>query len=333
MCSRSDLIATCPSRLGLHRSFLGTVTVKPTWLDDEDEGSNSIALNNSDQESTFLRSGRLQVFISDTGVGMSQDQINRLFKAGVQYNSNKLQAGQGSGLGLFIARGIMKQHNGDLTVASDGFGHGSTFVVEVPVYEMSKECDLQVVSDGDTDMDATTVDAGPSTPNDFCPKKVCQAKHRLRVLVVDDSLTNRKLLVRLLEKKGHYCDQAEDGLVALNKVTLSLKPNNNAEGGQQQQHEQQLYDSILIDYEMPNMDGPTAVQKMRQLPGFGSKQQCHIVGITGNALPEDVAYFKKCGADNVLPKPLDIPLLTKEWKDAGLLFVKKSSTDEGLHDT
>lgn len=309
--------------------------MKPMWLDYEEEGSNNIALNDSDQESTFLRSGRLQVFISDTGVGMSQDQINRLFKAGVQYNSNKLQAGQGSGLGLFIAKGIMKQHNGDLTVASDGLGHGSTFVVEVPVYEMSKESDLQLVSDGDTDIDVTTVDASPSPPNYFCPKKACQEKHHLRVLVVDDSLTNRKLLVRLLEKKGHYCDQAEDGLVALNKVTLSLKSNNNAdeEGGQQQQqqHEQQLYDSILIDYEMPNMDGPSAVQKMRQLPGFGSKKQCRIVGITGNALPEDVAYFKKCGADNVLPKPLDIPSLTKIWEDAGLLFVKKSSTDEGLH--
>jgi CheY-like chemotaxis protein len=106
-----------------------------------------------------------------------------------------------------------------------------------------------------------------------------------RSLVVDDSEMNRKLLSRLLQSHGHVCVQANDGLEAFKLVRQSLDEFN-------------PYDAILLDYEMTEMNGPTAARETRQL-GCDS----FLVGITGNILPEAVAHFKECGADGVLPKP------------------------------
>ena len=155
---------------------------------------------------------------------------------------------------------------------------------------------MDVVTEG-KDTSTTTLDPPPPTmmvPNQDLPVS-------LNVLVVDDAVMNRKLLVRLLQNKGHKCEQAVDGAEAVEKVSKAL------EAGKP-------FDSILLDYEMPQMDGPTAASRMSQLQGFNS----YVVGITGNVLPEDVAHFKKCGAQQVLPKPLDVLALTSLWEEAGI---------------
>jgi CheY-like chemotaxis protein len=108
----------------------------------------------------------------------------------------------------------------------------------------------------------------------------------LRILVLDDALTNRKLLIRSLQGRGHFCDEAKDGLEAVDQVKIA------AERGRP-------YDTILMDYEMPVIDGPTASKEIRALAYYS-----FIVGITGNALPDDIAHFKTCGVNAVLPKPL-----------------------------
>jgi len=121
----------------------------------------------------------------------------------------------------------------------------------------------------------------------------------LRVLMVDDSLPNRKMLRRLLTNHYHDYDEAKHGQEAIDKFVAAadkLKP----------------YDTILMDYEMPVMDGPTATKVLRALGC-----NCLIVGITGNVLPEDVAYFKSCGADAVLPKAL-------KWSDLENLWVNSN---------
>jgi CheY-like chemotaxis protein len=277
--------------------------VQPSWVELLDKTKNlmeSFTLAACEDKVAFSRCGLLQVTISDTGVGMSEDQVAKLFRDGVQYNSNRLQAGQGSGLGLFIAKGIMKRHDGNLTADSDGLAQGTAFTLTLPVYS---------IPDGHPSL-CREEHASPSENNndhairaDAAPAQQQQAPARnLRVLVVDDAKINRKLLSKLLERQGHACDQAEDGVQAIKKVTEAL------ESGEP-------FESILLDYEMPIMDGPTAAQKIRQMEGFDS----FIVGITGNVLPEDVAYFKKCGADDVLPKPLDLPALAKLWEEAGVL--------------
>ena len=83
------------------------------------------------------------------------------------------------------------------------------------------------------------------------------------------------------------------------------------------------FHTILMDYEMPIMNGPSATQK---LVSMGCKAV--IVGITGNVLPDDVNYFKQCGAEEVLPKPLAIEKLEEIWKRP---HVEHMMNDETLH--
>ena len=87
----------------------------------------------SGEEVSYDRSGSIQIEVTDTGIGMSPDQVSRLFQAGIQFNVNELQSGQGSGLGLYISKGIVEQHGGTMEVSSGGIGHGNTFTCTLPL--------------------------------------------------------------------------------------------------------------------------------------------------------------------------------------------------------
>ncbi|CAJ1946031.1 unnamed protein product [Cylindrotheca closterium] len=247
---------------------------------------------------TGCHKGCLHVRVIDSGAGMSQDQVERLFQDGVQFNANELQAGGGSGLGLYIAMGIVMQHKGTLQAKSDGLGQGTTFEMILPLWDITsdgkdEEYDVELCLPADHDEGTTS----PTSPSIKLPKS------KLKVLVVDDVKSNRKLLRRILEMKGHECHEAEDGddCVAMVEAT---------EG------EETPYDSILLDYEMPKMDGPTAAKEIRcTLLDDG----VNIIGVTGNVLPEDINFFQKCGANAVLSKPVKIAELTRLWEEQGIL--------------
>mmetsp|Transcript_10223 Transcript_10223/g.24569 ORF Transcript_10223/g.24569 Transcript_10223/m.24569 type:complete len:1147 (-) Transcript_10223:95-3535(-) len=288
----------------------------------------------TEEEVSVKRTGTFTATVSDTGVGMSGEQLKALFKAGVQHNSNQMQGGGGSGLGLYIAKGVVKCHGGELAVQSDGIGKGSTFTVKLPIFNVpndgqsSQQRPTQngsatrspVRVDGTDrtnaeDSHSHSVESEADLEKGESPQFQQQQEHQvvprclrrnLKILVVDDCKMNRKFLTRLLEREGYTCDQAEDGLVALDKVKQSLITGSSTP---QISSSKETYDSILLDYEMPNLNGPFAAQRMRQLPGFSS----YIVGITGNVFPEDISHFKKCGADEVLPKPLNISTLKQLW--------------------
>ena len=112
-----------------------------------------------------------------------------------------------------------------------------------------------------------------------------------KVLVVDDAAMNRKMLVRLLEGSCEGTDVAEDGQIAVDMVKRSLE-------------EGQPYSLITMDYQMPNMDGPTATKLIRELGFVGP-----IIGVTGNALHADQNVFIASGANRVLTKPVDFDTL------------------------
>ena len=109
-----------------------------------------------------------------------------------------------------------------------------------------------------------------------------------RVLIVDDAPTNRKLINRLLRDRILYRDEAIDGNDACEKLRKCMESNITV-------------DVVLLDYYMPNCDGPTAARKMRNM---GYKNL--VIGITGNGHEEDVQLFKDSGADHVLMKPLNM---------------------------
>ena len=265
----------------------GTLTVRPTWKRQATTGELDSLTEmklHSGEEVSFLRCGDMEVEVADTGQGMTKEQLGRLFGEGVQFNVNKLQAGQGSGLGLYIAKGMLEQHGGTLRADSEGIGHGTVFTMTVPLYYVPD----------------------PPQPEQVSKQQLSRRHYPLdkmeplNLLVVDDSPMNRKMLTRLLQNQGHVCSQAEDGIAAVEAVKNATEA-------------RKRYDAILMDYQMPNMDGPTAVREIRAT-GCDS----FIVGVTGNLFPEEVATFKECGANQIFAKPLDVHMLMDTLVEHGI---------------
>ena len=265
----------------------GSITVKSTWIVATVGESTVVNLQDGEKESLY-QTGWIEIEVTDTGNGMTGEQLEKVFQSGVQFNANKNQKG-GSGLGLFIAKGIVDQHNGTLTAHSDGTGKGTSFTCKLPVF--CKPTEIKIANAPVAPRDVSVSERVSSRWLD----EVNERDPSYRILVVDDAPMNRKLLTRLLMKRGHHVDMAEDGLEAFEKVTSAMK-------------EGKRYDTILMDYQMPVMDGPTSTQKIRE-EGCDS----FIVGITGNVLPQDVAHFKDSGADGVLGKPFQVEELESLW--------------------
>ncbi len=235
--------------------------------------------------------GEMIISVTDSGPGLSEDQQKILFQEGVQFNPNELQAGQGSGLGLWISREIISLHEGKIDVSSEGLGKGSTFRVSIPVYLQGGQ-DVEEAQSliGVRSYLSPSVSPIPDTKSDGKHLLIlCEEETQPYVLVVDDAASNRKLVCRMLKNKGYICHEAEDGkkcLEMIEKQMNEMKPS---------------YDFILLDFEMPIMDGPSTVRHLRERNQFGDLL---IIGVTGNVLSEDVEYFLKCGVNAVFPKPV-----------------------------
>ena len=132
-----------------------------------------------------------------------------------------------------------------------------------------------------------------------------------RALVVDDSTSNRKMLVRLLRDKCSVITEAADGVEAVDIIKTAIKADRDRSRGSIAISNittptgsfclQPNYDAVLMDFIMPNMEGPEAARGMRELGYTGL-----IIGITGNALKADKDRFISCGANMVLTKPVNV---------------------------
>jgi len=119
------------------------------------------------------------------------------------------------------------------------------------------------------------------------------------------------MLGRVLSSKGYEVDQASDGAEAVAKYESSLSMQQQLDveqGGDPDPVNCRHYDIILMDFEMPVMNGPTATKILRE-------KRCAslIIGLTGNALPEDINFFKAHGAEEVLIKPLKVEQIEQLW--------------------
>ena len=274
---------------------------------------------------------------------MSETQLSSLFQDGAQFNVNELQAGQGSGLGLYISKGMAEQHGGSLVATSDGLGLGTTFTLSLPLYWVPpEESEEQSPGNDSCEMTATMTSTalapgygfqldssveqdvenqcGRANPMPGSPKEgsrgsagIHENLPSLRILVVDDVKSNRRLIARLARNRHHIVEEAFDGQDALDKVRAALEESTSvAETGEDERSSS--YDVILMDYEMPRMNGPTAVREMRKLGC-----EALIVGVTGNVLAEDVKHFVNNGANEVLPKPVKFAKLEQIWMESSLV--------------
>ena len=255
-----------------------------------------------------LMQGKLVITVSDTGAGISEENQARLFKEIVQFSPEKLQSGGGSGLGLWITAGIMDLHDGKISVFSRGEGMGTSFTVEIPMSrsnttdtiiiredtipspspKLTAKCDRgkdkhsgegvsSKMMDGQSPDSLGLLMKYESNPALLRPAPAGRADslptlcpfEALEVLVVDDSRLNRKMLLKCLRADGHECSECADGIEAVAAVKERVDHANGGGG--------KPFDVILMDYMMPNMDGPTATREIRAL-GYTSL----IFGVTGN---------------------------------------------------
>jgi signal transduction histidine kinase/CheY-like chemotaxis protein len=282
------------------RHSSGTLALVPTFRQQRKMSRVGVMDRISPLQDTLL--GKLVIVVSDTGVGISKENQSRLFKEIIQFNPEKLQAGGGSGLGLWITQEILDLHSGKISVFSEGEGSGTSFTVEMPMYRyppvqrehsiclvgptLSSRPTASTVAESCDGGDGSSVTAGnisnqtSRTVFDRSLSTLEESSHHkyllpesstpvLEILVVDDSRLSRKMLMKCLRAEGHTCFEAEDGLEALEKVKerMSCVPE---EMGK-------LFDIILMDFVMPIMDGPTATREMRAI-GY----MAPIFGVTGN---------------------------------------------------
>jgi PAS domain S-box-containing protein len=209
----------------------------------------------------------LRFEVEDTGIGIAPEHLVRLFSAFEQADNTITRRYGGTGLGLAITRKLAGMMGGDAGAISVP-GQGSTFwlTVRLPRGAGGESADSEP---------PCFDDAADTLRRDYPGRTV---------LVVEDEMINREVALAMLDEVGLVADVAEDGQIALDMV-----------GGND-------YDLILMDMQMPRMDGLTATRLIRQLPG---KAQVPIVAVTANAFTEDKARCLEAGMSDFVAKPVD----------------------------
>jgi len=207
---------------------------------------------------------RLGFSIRDTGIGIPAERQDSLFKPFTQFEGSTNQRFTGSGLGLSICKNLIEAQGGILSFSSL-FGVGSTFSFSL-LNEPFTDAEIPVV----TDRPAMVFDSS-------------FARHYpLDILLVENHPLNQKVAMAMLQALGYAPDLASDGLEAL-EVCMTSTP-----------------DVILMDINMPGMDGLEAIRRIRGLP-LGDT--CYIVAFTASAFSSEVERFRGAGANDILTKP------------------------------
>jgi len=207
--------------------------------------------------------------VADTGIGITSEALQRLFTAFEQADNSMTRKYGGTGLGLAITRKIAEIMGGEVGVSSKP-GFGSTFWFSARVRKKAHHSIAE--------SDVQTVDVQTTIKRAFANS---------RVLLVEDEPINREFTLDLLVDLGLLVDVAEDGQIALNLATTND------------------YALILMDLQMPNMDGLEATQRIREL----AKPYVSIVALTANAFAEDMQRCFEAGMDDFIAKPIDANIL------------------------
>lgn len=163
----------------------------------------------------FSKCGFVQIDVRDSGGGMSEEEVKNIFGEGTQqFDIDRLQSGVGSALGLFMCNGIAEQLGGYVEVSSAGTDCGTCFTLvlplrHVPESSLPERCRIQ--NQPESGRTETSSETEPESQQHF------------RILIVDDAKVCRKLLTRLLKSKGHICEEAENGLRAVEMVKKAMK--------------------------------------------------------------------------------------------------------------
>ncbi len=199
--------------------------------------------------------------VRDTGIGMTTEQVGKLFQSFSQADTSTTRKYGGTGLGLAISRRFVELMGGTMWVESTP-GEGSVFAFNLPFVSQHEEL---------------TVDTGiPSVP-------ALASLSGLRVLLVEDNELNRQLATKLLMRAGIEVSTANDGAEAVQAV------------------QQQKFDAVLMDVQMPNMDGMEATRAIRKNPALA---ELPIIAMTANVMTGDRERCLAAGMSDYLSKPI-----------------------------
>jgi two-component system, sensor histidine kinase and response regulator len=216
----------------------------------------------------------LVIQVADTGIGIPRDRLPLLFQPFVQADASMTRRFCGTGLGLSISRQLARLMGGDLTVASQE-GEGSKFTLRLPVGDLSGVAMIEPGQHPVRRVHAAAKGEGST-----------YAQLRGRVLLAEDGLDNQRLLRLILQRAGAEVVLAADGQAALDLVQHSV-----VEGSP--------FDLILMDMQMPIMDGYTATRKLRE-----SGWSRPIVALTAHAMDGDRERCLAVGCDGYETKPV-----------------------------
>ncbi len=223
---------------------------------------------------------RLKFSVSDTGIGIAGDQLERIFESFTQADASTTRKYGGTGLGLSISRKLVGLMGGRLWAESE-LGRGATFAF---------------TADFPAGNSAAAAKSGGERAifdesSDSARRRILRG---LKVLLVDDAPDNRLLIEAYLKGTGCVLDMAEDGEEAVEKFHHGR------------------YDLVLMDMQMPIVDGYTATQRMRSFEERNGRKPTPIVALTANALKEDVRRSLQAGATAHLSKPIRKATLLEE---------------------
>ena len=218
--------------------------------------------------------GAYQIRVKDTGIGMSSEFLQHIFEPFERERNSTVSGIQGTGLGMPISKSIVDAMDGTITVQSE-VGKGTEFTVDL-VFRLQSESEK--------------AERGTSTAD--LPPIEADLKGK-RLLVVEDNELNREIATELLTESGFLVETAEDGSVAVEKMKT-------VEAG--------YYDLILMDVQMPIMNGYDAARAIRALEG--ERSSVPIVAMTANAFEEDRQRALDCGMNDHVAKPIDVQVLS-----------------------
>jgi CheY-like chemotaxis protein len=211
---------------------------------------------------------KIRFSIKDSGIGIPEDKMKRLFQSFSQVDSSTTRKYGGTGLGLAISKRLAELMGGKIWAESQ-LGKGSTFSFEILA-------------------EATQIKPGGEitarSEKEF-PAEQNERKHSLSILIAEDNIVNQKVLLRMLNKLGYSADVACNGIEALQAL------------------QRQPYHVILMDVQMPEMDGLQATRAIRKLYAFAGKPK--IVAITAHALEGDREKCLTAGMDDYISKPVN----------------------------
>ena len=223
---------------------------------------------------------RYEIKVADTGIGMSEEFMKRMFEAFEREVSSTVNSNSGTGLGLTITKNLLDIMGGSLQVESTK-GAGSVFTIGLPL----KSADHSSTADGQTD--------------DTVPSSASDTKSQHRILLVEDIEINRVLAETILEEAGYLVASVPDGCDAVDAIT---------------NHPEWYYDLVLMDIQLPVMNGYEATRAIRALKREDAKT-LPIIALSANARDEDRQRSMESGMNHHIAKPFDVDQLIQAIQD------------------